>query len=876
MASYGLKYKAEWLNVKKQNYRLQIYQRSYTGGSTTIGYLAGCVLEVQGNMGDIIAPIIKTQLRFTVVDAPDEPTVGTGKKFGNWQEFFTPDATLYKVVLGKSTDGGSSYTDVWSGYITPDSWQESLEYRGYITITARDNIGHLKDFPFSADGWSAVDANGLVELRWVLSRAMEVIDFPMTFAMESWGTGQYSADVPCDENDNYLTEACVNVALFEGMNWYDILEQTLEAMGFVFRFVGDNRCVAMSLRNLPKLGNYTAATGSQALEFYGGTMELDPAVKKIVEEQDYKQQNEVELEFMDGLTFNSDTTYRCATTGNKLPGGGIVSIPEHDAKMNTVAGGGRTGWDAGSGMLNPASLQPDSFLRRAEGEDGWRNYAFIAGNQVLNSQGTSPNATFRFKTKTSAIKLKFRFTEHALTIEDWGTERGRVSDKSYSLNKILYYVMYSDGTTTRYWNGYQWTANAELLTAEYDSSDFNVYNTELEIVLGKCDDITNGGEIAVRFGQIVYKCWSSGGEGCYARVCYAGAELTATTALQGNKVTTINSDDFNVMLTRKPLFGALSQDVGFVTPKNYLAGLFFYPYYGSDPQLFSYMVRFTDQGGSNLVPLPVLIHEQILCYYYGAAMVLNGSCAPTDNAFFEFNKLATYKGNYYLFQGGTLDLFSGIISNAVFRNYVDYLDLFSGATTPTWSGSVSYDNGGSSGGSGGGSSSPSSGTSGTGGGGSVKSVAMTVPTGLQVSGSPITQQGTLAVSLQTGHKIPMISELLPMPAQADNGKTLIAVDGMWEKGSPLPSVSASDNGKVLKVVSGAWAKGTDAGYVKPSDGIPSSDMTPAVQTSLGKAESALQAVPSDYKKVVFCASEAAYNAISPKDPDTLYLIAETT
>ena len=116
---------------------------------------------------------------------------------------------------------------------------------------------------------------------------------------------------------------------------------------------------------------------------------------------------------------------------------------------------------------------------------------------------------------------------------------------------------------------------------------------------------------------------------------------------------------------------------------------------------------------------------------------------------------------------------------------------------------------------------------------------------------------------------------LPSLEQSDNGKTLVAVDGLWEKGRILPTVDSSDNGKVLKVVSGAWAKGTDAGYVKPSGGIPSSDMAGAVQTSLGKADSALQAVPSDYKKVVFCASEAAYNAITPKDSDTLYLIAES-
>ena len=111
-----------------------------------------------------------------------------------------------------------------------------------------------------------------------------------------------------------------------------------------------------------------------------------------------------------------------------------------------------------------------------------------------------------------------------------------------------------------------------------------------------------------------------------------------------------------------------------------------------------------------------------------------------------------------------------------------------------------------------------------------------------------------------------------------NSKTILSVNGesrtlLLEGWTELPAVGSSDNGKVLKVVSGAWAKGTDSGYVKPSTGIPSSDMAAAGQTSLGKADSALQAVPSDYKKVVLLASESDMPA-SP-DSDTLYLIPET-
>ena len=78
--------------------------------------------------------------------------------------------------------------------------------------------------------------------------------------------------------------------------------------------------------------------------------------------------------------------------------------------------------------------------------------------------------------------------------------------------------------------------------------------------------------------------------------------------------------------------------------------------------------------------------------------------------------------------------------------------------------------------------------------GTVTSVAMTVPTGLAVSGSPITTSGTLAVTFASGYSIPTTTK-----------------QSEW-----------------------------DGKYSLPSGGIPATDLASAVQTSLGKADSALQ------------------------------------
>lgn len=56
--------------------------------------------------------------------------------------------------------------------------------------------------------------------------------------------------------------------------------------------------------------------------------------------------------------------------------------------------------------------------------------------------------------------------------------------------------------------------------------------------------------------------------------------------------------------------------------------------------------------------------------------------------------------------------------------------------------------------------------------------------------------------------------------------------------------ASSENPVQNKVINAALsAKGT---YSKPSGGIPKSDLASAVQTSLGKADTALQSVPSGY------------------------------
>lgn len=812
MASYGLKYRAEWRNTRNQDYRLDIYRRGYTGGSKTIKTLCGCSLEIQGAQDGVFAPIIKTQLRFSVIDAWDIAETSS-EKWGSWSEFYTPDATLYKVQVLEYS--GGSWTAIWTGYITPDSWQEDLGYRTAITITARDNIGHLKDFFFEATGDAAPDINGLIEVRNLISRAMAVIDFPMTFAIESAGSGQYSADVPCTADGDYLTEALVNADLFDGMDWYAVLEQSLEAIGYAFRYVGGNKCVVGCLRNLPKMGHYTSAVQTQTLEFYGGNMEFEPAVKQIEDKIDFKFQEEVPLEVLDDFQFTTGSAYRCKVEGND----DVEPLVVHSAPLDILTNPGMSVWDNGSEMFNPNTREPDSYLINSEGADGWKQYAMIPGNRETED----PSTSFRFHTKTAAVRVSINFAPFPIGLISSGMDQGKVTALQYSLSEIDYQVSYEsdDGNTVRYWTGSGWADDhAHTIVREYDSE--NEYGTALEIPLAECREIGRG-ELVITFANIIYKRWDDEGIGVYARVQSILVGVISTRGITGDKVTTINNTAYNINVSRQPLFGALSKDVGFTKPANYLAGLFYYPFVGSSPEQFPYMVRFTDQGAT--VPLPVLTHQQILCYRYGAARVLGGRCAPVNKGVWDPRCLFVYKGVTYLLQGGNLDLFSGIMEGAVLHEFIDFNELWTG--TPTYNQSTSYNtdtpgtghSGGNSGGSPGGG----------GGGGSVTSVAMTVPAGMTIGGSPITAAGTLALGLDTGRTIPTASDVNKGVAAYNWGDHSEAgYADASEVSAGFAAVNTALNGKQAKIndlatirsnaeegaTAYSWGDHSEEGYIK--------------------------------------------------------------
>ena len=111
--------------------------------------------------------------------------------------------------------------------------------------------------------------------------------------------------------------------------------------------------------------------------------------------------------------------------------------------------------------------------------------------------------------------------------------------------------------------------------------------------------------------------------------------------------------------------------------------------------------------------------------------------------------------------------------------------------------------------------------------------------------------------------------------------TSIDLSNYYTKGQTDTLLAAKQNtiSDLATIRSGAQSGAT--AYQKPSGGIPSTDMSSAVQTSLGKADTALQPaaisamVESTPVRQIVVVTQAQYDAIVTKEPNTEYNIIES-
>lgn len=749
--NYQEKYRWTGKDTQNRAVQLRIYQRTSTPQTlTAIRGLVDIKLQVQGSSEPAYAPIVKTSLMFTLVDAPDLATAG--EKSGNWQEFYTPDSTLYLVVLYRNG------LLTWRGYITPDSWRESLAYRGAITITARDNLGHLQDIPFDGSG----NNDGLIQVSQLVTDALDVIDFPMQLD-NSYNTGDAQT---LRDSHGLLIDGYVAVSELQEGSWYDALEKVLIATGYTLRYVGSATEKLAPIRNIP-LGSYSSRANAlgqaRIVEFYGGDRELDPAVRQITEKVDFGAEMEIDLDprFKNAYTGGYNQTY----SGTYIQPSLIpTSFNGRSWKHTNPDYATKGGWAETRGHLNLTQCVPDASLEAIDAGLTYEMGIYLAASQSSDGSIT-PVPTFRTKANSTDVTLRLEFAssvylKNASIPFTLCPFIGWISDIKLCFTYTtpggqVYSCKFADGKGS--WAYGPWYSPASFKLAEEYATSFAVDIPLPPLPTG----VETGGWLDIEFYNIDHVGLAPTIYGLFARLTGIKATLNAKSVLKSDNVTTVNNADYNVKLERKPEFGAMSAQVPWMAPANYPNA--FWAYNGTDVEPLDYAAYLNGYASTTAIPLPAQIHKQMLCYCYTPLEVLGGNCGTVNKAqLLNFGRLATYKGKDYIIQGGTLDVLQNRISGVVLHEFAWYADMWDENNNPSYSGTPKYETDSTLNGANGNSAIASSSSGGGGGGGgtgTVTSVNIAAPTGMQATGGPITTSGTIQLSLASGYEIPLTADV---------------------------------------------------------------------------------------------------------------------
>lgn len=662
--AYALRYYKEIAQADGSACRLEIYKKDSTASAVEIGAVVqGLSLEIQGQQGDVDSPIVKTSLSMTFVDAGD---LENGQKNGFWQEFYTPDALMWKVVLKVKDAQETAFRTMWGGYVTPDSFSENLVYRGSVTIIARDNIGHMQDFPFDAQG----DADGLISLYNLVNMAWEKIQSPMDL---EWNPNQMMV---CDGVPAYDT--LMNVSQFEGMDWYKAVESALASYGMVMRFVGDNAVHIGALRFLPNLG-WVSADSVPHMEprfISGATRELVPAVRRIEESVKYDlvkdYQPKITTRDFSGNTFDVETSWGVV---EDIAWSLIESAPMfsfgwyNEVPFKTLA-------------FNPNGYEADDNLTDSDREALYGNTCILTGTKDDDTYSLSYVMTVG--PESFAINIQF-----GQFYTRWTNSAG-YHTIGFPLNvPASYAVRYAikaehDGGVSYLTQGGEWTGSFVTRTAEVTSENMSVDvplsgqfagKVMVSLVFLNIDT----GENAVRIKQILGISLS---------------DISTKPMLETNSVNTVYNADNNVILSRSPEIGPAYN--GVALPAFIKNGIFL-----RDGDEILPAKKWGWSGGT-MQQMAVFNHLQLLSYFAKPNNLISGTIVNADIT--RVGVLYQWHGAEHMLMSGRYNFLNGFIENAVLREFARYEDMWSevaGAALPETEeeGTTNVESGSSSGGS---------------------------------------------------------------------------------------------------------------------------------------------------------------------------------
>lgn len=611
------------------------------------GVLRSLRLVSQGDQADIDTPIIKTSLEMVFVDALD---IEDGRKNGAWEEFYTSNATEYRVALQK--DGETQ----WIGYVTPDSFSEDLRYRGSVSIIARDNLGALQDYMYDISG----DEMGMVTLRELVKTALERV----SFGMDLKDSGLWPA---CAEAASpSLYDVQFNSAAFRDKNWWEVLESVLYATGTVLRYVGAKMYKLSPIRG-QGLGIYDswAAVPKRNVRFCAyGHRELSPAAKSIKEDVSFEIEENIADFPMPSSNFGAAGSY------NYMPSP-TVSTDTVLGPIHAVVGGWDSRTTANSMLLNVFAYG-DSMAHRFGKAGSVKDLynVYLACNTY-----DSRTASFRQYVLPGTYQIRYDLFG-LIGLYDNKTNVGYIETEALPTlddYKVLVQFIGDDGSVWSFKHvsgGYTYEWVQQNITEGMTLSGSLPYTETLPEI-----EIPTAGYIIVTFSDVsawVQKPSARASEGYYLGVNNIQISVIDNKApiMEKLKITTEYDSRNNIILIHSPQFASNPSDI--VSPRLVRNGMYVidadgWPV-GSE--------KWSWNRGDAQQPLAVLIHQQLLAYYSKPNNVLTGELLDASGETPDFSSLWKWNGKNHLLISGTLNILTGRMENAVLREFTRYDDMW--------------------------------------------------------------------------------------------------------------------------------------------------------------------------------------------------------
>lgn len=657
--AYKLRYYKELISQGHQ-WNLEIYQDTESAfvPVAEIGQvLQSLRLVVQGDQADMDTPIVKTSLEMVFVDAPDLPQEGNFvKKCGNWEEFYTSSATEWKVVLLKDN------MPEWSGYITPDSYSESLQYRGSVTIIARDNLGALQDYEYEHTS----DSSGMVSLIDIINGGLEVISFPMQMTYSIAGARSLPINLDSDVTDE-IQEVLFNNQSFIEKTWLEAVEDAMKASGLVLRYVGGNKFMLSSIRDIPLYDHsYWWDVPVLAAEFCAyGQREMSPAVKTLIDEVSFNIEENFAEMYMPAGAYGDAGTYDIMTDSNNLLEQPLI----YPMPIHAVVGGSWTAVPASrSLLLNPFAYPlKDGHSSQRLGNLRDTSAVYVAAN---NEKGTSSGRSAAWQIKVGPGKYRFSFkVDTPAALYDENTKIGHI-DLDMNFSRFVYSLRFISEDKSEV-HEYRSSSNTWIdnMVAEPNSEFPGVafpYVYEFPVLeVGSVGQI----QLLITYVGVVKLVNSPDGisKGAYVALrefSLTDANLEETTIPGSQKVTTIYNKRNNILIQRRLNYGF---NPGEVASTHIIQNGMFIVKDGWYDSAENWV--FSRDSDADAKPLPVLMHQQLLAYYSQPNSVLSGELA-TKNPL--FNALYKWHDKLHLLISGTFNVISGRMENVVLREFMRY------------------------------------------------------------------------------------------------------------------------------------------------------------------------------------------------------------